>query len=689
MNSRKLTKLTAFMLSVLMMISLCAVGVTASAATDDGDSVAAQGVNVTVKSNFFPEFTKSFDADTDTLTVSYYIQCEKDMLNSQWALTYDPTVLRFNPSKNILDDDDAVCFMPQATDCVSNYNVPDHPEMILGNCTKLSLYKLSTKTGGRVPFVTATFDVIGSGDTTVNLDLEVMQIAKVDSKTHLVDDDTEEDVADNSEIFETSVPIVRESYVYAGEYSDDPYPVEGTTIKFAAPTSTASRYNWTDPVLYYGDTNAMDKLTKLEMTATDDIYYTTDAGANTLISTTGWTVYTLTVTDEQAAAINASKFVGFATADGVNRTTLVSGSNVLKAGVDTYTAKYATTAKTIADLAGKTFVIKDSAYGATSSVSYVGYWVSDYVTVKAAAPLAPTSYSTWYGVDLYYGDSMTFDNLSKVTMINTGETTKVASLSKTMSIKTGRWYIFAITLDSTTAKAVESAKYVGFSKTDAINRTAILKNVLFAKTNTFDGNYNTTARTLADLEGQVFVVQGMTSNSASSVATYTGEWETKDVYTSGNDDTITIYFAAPKGIKDYATWDNGVELYYSNASTYKEAARLEMTKLDETKAVTVDSTKLATLKSGDWDVYSLTLTVEQIKAIDDCQRIGFIEKDSFNRTSYMGYRNICKASKMEGETTYSGFQESIETYDGYMFIISSCYSAQNENVTLTGSWVVK
>ena len=235
MDSRKLTGLTAFLLSVLMMISICTVGVTASAATDDGDSVASQGVNVTVKSNIFPEFTKSFDADTDTLTVSYYIQCEKDMLNSQWALTYDPTVLRFNPSKNILDDDNEVRFMPQATDCVSNYEVPNHPEMILGNCSRLSLYKLSTKEGGRVPFVTATFDVIGSGDTTVNLNLEIMQIAKVDSKTHLVDAATEEDVVEYDKIFDTSVPIVRESYVYAGKYSDDPYPVEEPTT---APATT-------------------------------------------------------------------------------------------------------------------------------------------------------------------------------------------------------------------------------------------------------------------------------------------------------------------------------------------------------------------------------------------------------------------------------------------------------------------
>ena len=91
-----------------------------------------------------------------------------------------------------------------------------------------------------------------------------------------------------------------------------------------------------------------------------------------------------------------------------------------------------------------------------------------------------------------------------------------------------------------------------------------------------------------------------------------------------------------------------------------------MKKVNETKKVTVDSSKLKTLKSGNWDVYSVTLTVDQIKAIDNCQSVGFVKKGSFNRTAYTAYRNICKASKMDGNSTYSGVRESIETFDGYM-----------------------
>ena len=465
-------------------------------------------------------------------------------------------------------------------------------------------------------------------------------------------------------------------------------PSGDVTIKFAAPASYAARYNWSKPVFFYGNSQSMDSAEKLAMTATSEKYYTTEVGSSTLLTTNGWTVFEVKVTAEQAKAIDSAKFAGFATADGVNRTTLVSGSNVLKAGVDTYTAKYGSTVNTIESLNGKTFVIRDSAYGATSSTSFVGYWVSDFVTVRAAAPLAATAYSTWNKVDLYYGNTTAFDAMTKIAMINTGETTKVSSLTGNMTIKTGRWYIFAITLDKSTLAEIESAKYVGFSKADAVNRTAILKNVLYAKTNEFDGNYNAAARTFAELNGQLFVIKGMTAK-ASSVATYTGEWETEDVYTQGRGDTVTIYFAAPKGVKAYANWDTGVQLYYSNDTVYTNAARLDMKKLDETTNVTVDSSKLTTLKSGEWDIYSVTLTVDQIKAIDDSQSVGFVKTGSFNRTSYTAYRNICKASKMEGDSTYSGVRESIETFDGYMFVINSCYTPSSENVTLTGSWIVK
>lgn len=704
---KKIQKKLSVVLAVMMVLCMfTALPFSASAAETSEETSAGNKINVT--SNVADPVSYDYNAQTEQVVVTYLLKADHMIVDTQSSLTYDSKVLKL-ASTTTTNTKNKVFPVFQSS-IVWNTSITNQ---VYFNCSSLDLFNFKSEN----VYCTFTFDVVGSGDTTVNLNVDYLTGTEAES----YDDFFESEKKDIDYIYDSANKVEGAAFtakavlVQGEEPTTAPQPTtatqpttvtqpttatqptqptttpsgDGATIKFAAPTSQASRYNWSKPVLFYGNTQSVDKSTKLSMTATSEKYYTTEVGSNTLLTTNGWTVYELKISKDQAAAINSSKFVGFATADGVNRTTLVSGSNVLKAGVDTYTAKYGTAANTVAALDGKTFVIRDSAYGATSSVSFVGYWVSDFVTVRAAAPLAATSYSTWDNVDLYYGNTTAFDSMTKLSMINTGDTTKVSSLNGNMSIKTGRWYIYAITLDKATASAVENAKYVGFNKTDAVNRTAILKNVLFAKTNTFDGNYNSKARTLSELDGQLFVIKGMTSKSTSSVATYTGEWETKDVYTQGKDDTVTLYFAAPKGVKNYANWDTGVQLYYSNDNVYTKAERIDMKKVNETKKVTVDSSKLKTLKSGNWDVYSVTLTVDQIKAIDNCQRVGFIKKGSFNRTSYMAYRNICRASKMDGDSTYSGVRESIETFDGYMFVINSCYTPSNENVTLTGSWVVK
>ena len=195
---------------------------------------AEEGLNVKATSNYFPEFTQHFDASTDNVTVTYFINSEKRMLNSQWKLTYDPSVLKFNADKNV-DEDDNWTFMPQAGDAVCN---PADAGIIKGNCTSLKLYRLQTKTGGKVPFVSVTFDVVGTGNTTVNLELEVMQIANLDPTTKQEDPDTEETVARGSEILEVSVPITRVAYVYEGTLDPSYEPAtEAPTTE--APTTVA------------------------------------------------------------------------------------------------------------------------------------------------------------------------------------------------------------------------------------------------------------------------------------------------------------------------------------------------------------------------------------------------------------------------------------------------------------------
>ena len=138
------------------------------------------------------------------------------MLNSQWTLKYDPSVLQFNAEKNS-DADGNWTMMPQASDAMCNPYVDGQPGTIKANCTNLKLYKLQTADGNEVEFVTVTFDVIGSGETTVDLDLEVMQIANLDPTTKLEDESTEEDVVIGSTVLPFTTPIARRTLVTAGK----------------------------------------------------------------------------------------------------------------------------------------------------------------------------------------------------------------------------------------------------------------------------------------------------------------------------------------------------------------------------------------------------------------------------------------------------------------------------------------
>ena len=113
-----------------------------------------------------------------------------------------------------------------------------------------------------------------------------------------------------------------------------------------------------------------------------------------------------------------------------------------------------------------------------------------------------------------------------------------------------------------------------------------------------------------------------------------------------------------------------------------------MTKTDATTNVTVDTSLIPTLASGDWDIYSLTLTVDQIKAIDESTAAGFVKKDSFNRTSIFSYRHLGKASSMAGDVKYKGIKQSMETFDGYTFVICDHYPTSDEPISYQGSWVV-
>lgn len=688
---KKFKKLTATLLTAMLTLSMCATSVSAAEtdATESFDVVNASKKTAVV-SNAAPDapLTESTQVEVhegDKVNLWVELALPENYVDvAGWTIDmyYDDTVLasnsEFADGNGFAIGTNTIDYALGLTDVVAD---------LPGGS---GIAQAAFKDGGEISIADLNFSGLGfAGKTNKVVCVQLDAIA--DGTTtlsyrmrELVDTDFNEDSYLDSN---TLQPIGGAEYSLKYDVVCDHEVVKDVTLKFAVPASTNINYNWQlkDVVLYYGMTAKFEETTKLALTPTDEMYYTEDTGSNTLIyGGNGWTVYEVVIPASEIAAIEKANYVGFATANGVNRTPFQIKTNILKAGIDTYTADYLEAKTPLVELDQKTFVIKDALWGEKSAISFIGYWLTDYNTIRFAAPVGGTQNSTWNDVEFYYATGGTFANAPKLQMVNTLETTKVKEPGSSY-LKAGNWYVYAVSVDSETAKKIEAAKYTGFSKPEgAGNKTEYVQNVLKAKVDEFDGTYLDTAKTLDEVEDMIFVVQAPATPT--SIIIFNGEWQTEAKYTIGNDDLVTIKFAAPIGTTASNSWSSGVELYYGDTSAYAATNRILMTKTDETIEVAVEDTSLTSLVSGEWAVYEAKLTLDQVKAIDNSRAVGFIKAGSWNRTTISFYRAITQASKVEEVTAY-GIRESIETFDGFTFVINDAYTPAYETTSYLGSWV--
>ncbi len=174
---RNSKKLISIILAVVLTVSCvtCIAGFSASAASDK--------FTITVKSNFFPERTETFSSDTETVTVSYYIKSNQVMVNSQWNLSFDPSVLVFNEEDGVnctkvyYDEEDYIVDPGNISPVAKEHNyVINTGKVALGeihgnNSEATPAYSLKRSDDSKIGFVTVTFNVAQAQDTEVNLEL--------------------------------------------------------------------------------------------------------------------------------------------------------------------------------------------------------------------------------------------------------------------------------------------------------------------------------------------------------------------------------------------------------------------------------------------------------------------------------------------------------------------------------------
>ncbi len=171
-----------------------------------GEILSTSSFSVTASSNFFPQNTVEFSADTNKLTVTYFINSEKSLLETDWLLSYDGTVLQPVGSD----------YMPVVPSLQINTSPSSVQYGVSGNTSVLSLCPLKTSGGAQVPFVSATFNVLSAQDTQVSLNVKDLTLSKLNSGETTSHAANETDAVLNGVVKEPDSAYTLVTSVYSG-----------------------------------------------------------------------------------------------------------------------------------------------------------------------------------------------------------------------------------------------------------------------------------------------------------------------------------------------------------------------------------------------------------------------------------------------------------------------------------------
>ena len=166
--------------SILLAFAMIIVSLTPTFAIEANDVTESpsKGLTVTAASNLFPEKKVTLSPNQKTIKVTYVLQTQsKDILDFQWFMHYDSNVLK--PTDNTKRSTSFE--YPSQGSYMFNKKIPGK----IGACgSNLSLYNSTSK---EIVLASAEFEVIdpSATETTVDLDVQVLRLSKVDPDTEL------------------------------------------------------------------------------------------------------------------------------------------------------------------------------------------------------------------------------------------------------------------------------------------------------------------------------------------------------------------------------------------------------------------------------------------------------------------------------------------------------------------------
>ena len=241
---KKIQKKLSVVLAVMMVLCMfTALPFSASAAETSEETSAGNKINVT--SNVADPVSYDYNAQTKQVVVTYLLKADHMIVNAQSSLTYDSKVLKL-ASTNTREK----VFPVFQRSIVWN---PSLTNKVRFTCSSLDLFNFKSEN----VYCTFTFDVVGSGDTTVNLDVDYLTGTEADTYDELF----ESEKKDIGYIDNGANKVAGAAFTAKAVLVQDEEPTTATQPA-TQPTTVAPSDVPTDGYYVYGD-NIKLKLTTI------------------------------------------------------------------------------------------------------------------------------------------------------------------------------------------------------------------------------------------------------------------------------------------------------------------------------------------------------------------------------------------------------------------------------------------
>ena len=226
---------------------------TESTVATEASAVSTPYLTVNATSNYFPKATAEYNAATKEVTVTYWMKSSKNVLDTEWCLYYDSSVFSVS-NKNTPE---SIC--PAIGDkAVFNLGLDG---VIKYNATNLKLFDFTSAEKAYVSIVFDVKDISASAPvtTTVDLDVNVLRVSKVDPSTLRSDPNEEVMLCNFSEVLNNdstkTVKVDRRTELSASTY-DEPTSAE-TTVAPEPETTVPETTAEPEPTVPYLTVNAV------------------------------------------------------------------------------------------------------------------------------------------------------------------------------------------------------------------------------------------------------------------------------------------------------------------------------------------------------------------------------------------------------------------------------------------------